>query len=146
MVLDWTKIDWDGEMDVKKRESERCFQQLIQKEMLARKTQREKSKAILYAKFYRKKTIVEKLAEIGLSIRDDSVICREYIDTGVFLIGSNVGALVWKMAQIHFLYNYTNYPRVQRKYFQKHGETKTLKKQYDIPKKWPWINIFDCGK
>ena len=86
-----------------------------------------------------------------LELRDDSVICKKYIDGNG---DKNVDEIVHEMALMHWLHNYTSYksdlPRMVDHLVTRHGvfkgvwrkaatQIKTCHTVCHMPKSWPWL-------
>jgi hypothetical protein len=88
----------------------------------------------------RKKTELEKeLRKIKLKFRKDSKLCCNYINDTIDRY--ELKNVIHTMAEMHYLYNYTDYPLLTKSYYKEHRELNTLKKKYKMPKRWPWMII-----
>jgi len=66
----------------------------------------------------RKKSLIAKLKERGLTLRSDSVLCNAYISGGMYKVQEinddfeSVDDIVDKMEEMHFLHKHTNYKNI----------------------------------
>ena len=97
--------------------------------------------------------LVDAMEAVGLEIRDDSKLCDGYIEG---TLGWTLQDVVDMCCEMHWLYNYTNYPTQLDKRLQKARENRyyfdyeeveyyvrrrVFKKHGGIPTVYPWLKV-----
>lgn len=108
----------------------------------------------------REKELTQALAKIGLVIRDDSYLCKQYIEGKVNSNFPSLDSVVTRMAQMHYLYEYCNFEKYKRLAYEDirqqgflgyiypgeisdTAESMALKKYGKYPETWPWLtNVY----
>lgn len=97
--------------------------------------------------------------KLGLKMRLDSKLCNKFIESGFLSAYNSTFKIATRMAEMHYLYNYTNYSSILEEKLQiynlkvKMGKVPYIKPQVeseflamkgnDYPEKWPWMVVND---
>jgi hypothetical protein len=102
----------------------------------------------------RKQSLITELHKKGLELRDDSNLCRGYINGDIKM---NINSVVERMCQMKYLYEYCKFVKCYQEAFDKRAETLkagyipdctvfdeaeslALHKYGPYPDIWPWLN------
>lgn len=103
--------------------------------------EKNKEKCIYYnhSKHFRKKILQEYFDNYKIQIREDSFLCITFIEKGIIVLDS-LDSIAKRMAEMKYLYKYTDYPKLIPYFNQKESEMKALDKK-EYPKIFPWIRL-----
>jgi hypothetical protein len=93
--------------------------------------------------------------KVGLVMRPDSKLCSKFIENGFLTAYNSTFKIATRMAEMHFLYNYTQYPMIleeKTKIYEfrlSNNEVPYIKPQVEseyialrggnYPSTWPWV-------
>lgn len=96
--------------------------------------------------------------KLGLEMRTDSKLCNKFIESGFLSAYNSTLKIATRMAEMHYLYKYTNYSSILEEKVNlynikiKNGKVPYIKPQVeseyialngkDYPDKWPWMNTY----
>lgn len=105
----------------------------------------------------RKDMLERDFEKLGIEMREDSKLCKKFIENGHLTVYSSTLKIATRMAEMNYLHNYTDYPEILKQKYEEYkekldnGKIHFIKPQVEAeyialmpnvkyPETWPWMN------
>lgn len=103
----------------------------------------------------RKEMLEKEFEKLKIDMRDDSKLCSKFIENGFLTVYNSTLKIATRMAEMHYLHKYTNYPEILKDKYEEYQEKLDMGKIHYIkpqveaeyialegknyPETWPWL-------